>query len=42
MICRLIEPDNVASPLNGPGYERIQDGLRIAIVSPGELRQAMM
>jgi predicted AAA+ superfamily ATPase len=32
----------VASPLNGPGYERVQDGLRVSIVSPGELRQAMM
>jgi predicted AAA+ superfamily ATPase len=31
----------VVSPLNGPAYERIQAGLRISIVSPGELRQAM-
>ena len=31
----------VVSPLNGPAYERVQDGLKITIVSPGELRQAM-
>src|SRR5208337_5337656 len=31
----------VASPLNGPSYERVQGGLKISIVSPGELRQAM-
>ena len=31
----------VVSPLNGPSYERIQGGLKISIVSPGELRQAM-
>jgi hypothetical protein len=29
------------SPLNGPSYERVQGGLKISIVSPGELRQAM-
>ena len=29
------------SPLNGPAYERVQGGLKISIVSPGELRQAM-
>jgi hypothetical protein len=29
------------SPLNGPTYERIQDGLKIAFVSPTELRQAL-
>jgi len=28
-------------PLNGPSYERVQGGLKISIVSPGELRQAM-
>jgi len=32
----------VVSPLNSPAYERIQDGLKISIVSPGELRRAMM
>ncbi|MEO7297749.1 MAG: ATP-binding protein [Verrucomicrobiota bacterium] len=31
----------VVSPLNCPAYERVQDGLKISIVSPGELRQAM-
>jgi uncharacterized protein len=31
----------VVSPLNGPSYERVQSGLKISIVSPGELRQAM-
>jgi predicted AAA+ superfamily ATPase len=31
----------VVSPLNGPAYERVQGGLKISIVSPGELRQAM-
>jgi predicted AAA+ superfamily ATPase len=31
----------VVSPLNGPAYERVQDGLKISIVSPAELRQAM-
>ena len=31
----------VVSPLNGPSYERVQGGLKISIVSPGELRQAM-
>jgi predicted AAA+ superfamily ATPase len=29
------------SPLNSPAYERVQGGLKISIVSPGELRQAM-
>jgi hypothetical protein len=29
------------SPLNGPSYERVQGGLKISIVSPEELRQAM-
>ena len=28
-------------PLNGPAYERVQGGLKISIVSPGELRQAL-
>jgi hypothetical protein len=32
----------VVSPLHSPAYERIQDGLKISIVSPGELRRAMM
>lgn len=27
----------VVSPLNGPGYERTIDGLRVRIVSPAEL-----
>ena len=31
----------VVSPLNGPAYNRVQDGLNLSIVSPGELRQAM-
>ena len=31
----------VVSPLNGPLYERVQGGLKISIVSPGELRQAL-
>jgi predicted AAA+ superfamily ATPase len=31
----------VVSPLNGPAYDRIQGGLKISIVSPAELRQAM-
>jgi len=31
----------VVSPLNGPAYDRIQSGLKISIVSPAELRQAM-
>jgi len=32
----------VVSPLNSPAYERVQDGQKISIVSPGELRQAMV
>ena len=31
----------VVSPLNDPSYERVQDGLRIVVVAPGELRRAM-
>jgi len=31
----------VVSPLNGPAYERVQNGLKLSIVSPGELRQAL-
>jgi predicted AAA+ superfamily ATPase len=31
----------VVSPLTSPSYERVQDGLKILIVSPGELRLAM-
>ena len=31
----------LVSPLNGPAYERFQGGLKISIVSPGELRQAV-
>jgi uncharacterized protein len=31
----------VVSPLNGPSHERVQGGLKISIISPGELRQAM-
>jgi predicted AAA+ superfamily ATPase len=31
----------VLCPLSGPAYERAQDGLKFAFVSPGELRQAM-
>ena len=31
----------VVSPLNGPAYERIQDGHKISILPPGDLRQAM-
>jgi predicted AAA+ superfamily ATPase len=31
----------VVSPLNGPAYNRVQDGVKLSIVSPGELRQAM-
>ena len=31
----------VVSPLNGPAYNRVQDGLNLSIVSPGELHQAM-
>jgi predicted AAA+ superfamily ATPase len=31
----------VLCPLSGPGYERIQDGLKVAFMSPKELRQAM-
>jgi predicted AAA+ superfamily ATPase len=30
----------VVSPLNTPGYEKTVDGLKISIVSPGELRTA--
>ncbi|MCX6923994.1 MAG: ATP-binding protein [Verrucomicrobia bacterium] len=30
----------VVSPLSGPAYERLQDGLNLAFVSPGHLRQA--
>jgi hypothetical protein len=32
----------VVSPLTGPAYERVQDGLKTLITSPGELRLAMM
>jgi hypothetical protein len=31
----------VVSPLNGIAYERIQDGLKVVFVSPGELREAL-
>ena len=31
----------VVSPLNGPAYDRVQGGLKISIVSPGALREAM-
>jgi hypothetical protein len=31
----------VVSPLTGPAYERIQDGLKVSVVSPGELRPAV-
>jgi hypothetical protein len=31
----------VVSPLNGPAYDRLQGGLKLSIVSPAELRQAM-
>jgi hypothetical protein len=31
----------VVSPLSGPAYERVQDGHKISIVSPADLRQAM-
>jgi uncharacterized protein len=31
----------IVSPLTGPSYERVQDGLKTLIVSPGELRLAM-
>jgi predicted AAA+ superfamily ATPase len=31
----------VLCPLSGPAYERAQDGLKFAFVSPEELRQAM-
>jgi hypothetical protein len=31
----------VVSPLTSPSYERVQDGLNISFVSPGELRLAM-
>lgn len=30
----------VLSPLSGPAYEQLQDGLKLAFVSPGYLRQA--
>ena len=32
----------VVSPLNNPGYDRVQDGLKVTMVSPRELRQAMI
>jgi predicted AAA+ superfamily ATPase len=31
----------LVSPLNGPGYERVQEGHRLVVVSPGELRRMM-
>jgi len=31
----------VVSPLNGPAYERIQNGLKVVFLAPGELRQAL-
>ena len=31
----------VASPLNGPAFDRVQDGLKVSFVSPTELRQRM-
>jgi predicted AAA+ superfamily ATPase len=31
----------VVSPLSGPAFERVQSGLEISFVSPGELRQAI-
>jgi predicted AAA+ superfamily ATPase len=31
----------IVSPLNSPTYERVQDGLKIIVASPRELRQAM-
>jgi hypothetical protein len=32
----------VVSPLTGPAYDRVQDGFKISVVSPGELREAMV
>jgi uncharacterized protein len=32
----------VVSPLNGPAYERVQNGLRVNFVSPGDLRAALL
>jgi predicted AAA+ superfamily ATPase len=31
----------VVSLLNGPGYERTQNGLKTVFLAPGELRQAL-
>lgn len=31
----------VVCPLNGPGYERVYEGLTVTVVSPGELRQRL-
>lgn len=31
----------VVSPLNSPPYARVQGGLRISLVSPGDLRRAL-
>jgi len=31
----------IVSPLTGPAYERVQDGLNVVFLSPGELRQAL-
>ena len=31
----------IVSPLNSPAYERVQDGLKIIVASPQDLRQAM-
>lgn len=31
----------LVSPLNGPVYERGQDGLTIVVTSPGELRRTL-
>ena len=31
----------VVSPVTSPAYERIQDGHKIAILSPGDLRQVI-
>jgi len=32
----------VVSPRSGPGYERVQAGLKISVVSPSELRRALV
>jgi hypothetical protein len=33
---------SIVCPLPGPGFERVQDGHKLAFVAPGELRRLIV